>query len=286
MSQPIKYDVFTYQLSPIAKAQLGLFNPNLTPEQIMERKNTLFAEIFKGDISFYHRRFKLNYKVEFQDEEVILLRLANRKTVHIEKEFHRESFESEPSCLIAIWNNPDYQLIAIESDRTSFGTSFTVRNIVEKSFRRELEGLNLKVNIHPTYKESDFWDLINTYGGQIERLKFEFEYPNLPRVNKFLTDELKDASRTLNSGKTKLEFSAPDEQILDNVDESNEELSNLVKASAEGAGPTKLKFKGYKRWESTENKVRSVEFDELEVEANEETIRNYVEVLKDFLKHG
>jgi hypothetical protein len=280
-----KFDIFTFQMSSTPVTQLSLFNKPLTREELMEKKNVFFSEIFKSDMSFYHRRFKLSYQVVYSNEDFILLRLANKKVVHIEKQFHRESFESEPSCLIAIYNNPELQLIAVESDRTSFGKSFTVIRIIEKTFEKELQKFDLRIKINPKYEEKEFWDFLDSYEKQVEGLKFEFEYPNLPRVNQYLSDELKEASKSLNSEKTKIEFSAGGNQFLDNLVQSNQELSDLVKSSAEGAGPIKIKIKGYRHWESTEYKVKSFEFDELEVDAAADVVFDYVKAIKNILKN-
>lgn len=280
-----KFDIFTYQLSVVPFIQLGLFDEHLSKNDLMDRKNYFFDEIFNSQLNFYHRRNKLNYKIEFRSNEFILLRLANKRLVHIEREFHRESFESEPSCLVGIYNTPETQYLLVESDRVSFGASFTVVRIIEKAFEKELSKLNFRINIHPKYEEKEFWNLLNRYPYQVEGLRFEFEYPNLPRVNQYLSDELKQTSKTLNSSKTKVEFLAPDNSYLDNLVEENTELNSLVKTSAEGAGPVKIKVKGLRRWESTDNKVKSYEFDSLEIDAPKGLVADYVEGLKNLLNH-
>lgn len=280
-----KFDIYTYQFVTLPFKQLSLFEKNLTKEELFEKKNIFFREIFNSELSFFHRRYKLNFKLEYTSDDFILVRLANKKIVHIEKEFHRESFESEPSCLIAIHNSPKIQRIAVESDKTSFGSSFTVVRVIENAFERALHNFNLKLNVHPQYEEKEFWDLLEKYNMQIEGLKFEFEYPNLPRVNKYLSDELRNASKTLNSEKTKVEFIATGDKVLENLEPENEELSSLVKTSAEGAGPVKLKIKGLRRWESTDNKVKSFEFDELEIDAAQDRINEYISNLKDLLSN-
>lgn len=127
--------------------------------------------------------------------------------------------------------------------------------------------------------------LFKKYQGRIERLRFEFNKPNLARVNQSLSEELKEASKILNSDKTKLEFSAGEQQVLENLNENNRNLSNLVQASSEGAGPAKLKLKGIRSWESTENTVKSMEIESLEVEADPKTILKFVEKFKGRLKN-
>jgi hypothetical protein len=278
-----KFDIFTYQLSVLPVRQLSLFEKPMTKDELMEKKNIFFNEIFNSQLSFYHRRKKLNFQIIFQSSDFILLRLANKRVVHIEKEFHRESFESEPSCLVAIYNTPETQYLAIESDRTSFGNSFTVARIIEKAFEKQLIQMNFRIKVHPKYEEKEFWNLLNRYSLQIEALRFEFEYPNLPRVNKCLSDELKETSKILNSGNTKIEFHAAEDATLDNLTEENNELKGLVKTSSEGGGPIKIKIKGLKRWESTDNKVKSLEVDSLEIDAPLNEVEAYVNRLKNLL---
>lgn len=275
----IKYDIFTYQISPITNAQISLFGKSVSAEELTKNKNDYFASIFEN-LVFFSSRHKLNYKIEFKSKDFILLRLANKKTVKIEKNFQKEYFESEPSCLIGFYNNPKIQLIAIESDRTSFGNSFAVLKILEKAIDKELSEYYLRFYPQPKYEERVLWEMLRKYEGRVEKLQFEFSKPNLARVNESLSDELKEASKLFNSARTKVEFDAPKDQVLENLDESNEPLADLVKASSEGAGPAKLKLTGFRSWETTETSVKSFEFDSLEIESDSETISKFVKQLK------
>lgn len=276
----IKYDIFTYQISPITNAQISLFGKSVSAEELTKNKNEYFASIFEN-LVFFSSRHKLNYKIEFKSKDFILLRLANKKTVKIEKNFQKEYFESEPSCLIGFYNNPKIQLIAIESDRTSFGNSFAVLKILEKAIDKELSEYYLRFYPQPKYEERVLWEMLRKYEGRVEKLQFEFSKPNLARVNESLSDELKEASKLFNSARTKVEFDAPKDQVLENLDESNEPLADLVKASSEGAGPAKLKLTGFRSWETTETSVKSFEFDSLEIESDSETISKFVKQLKE-----
>jgi hypothetical protein len=254
----IKYDIFTYQISPITNAQFKLFGKNYSHTELVKNKNNFFANSFES-LSFYSSKHKLNYKVEYADNEFILIRLANKKTIKFEKAFHQEFHEIEPSCLVAFYNNPEIQVVAIESDKTSFGNSFAVLKIVENGINRAL---------------SDFH----------EKLQFEFSKPNLARVNEFLSNEIKEASKMFNSAKTKIEFDAPEKQVLENLNEDNKQLVDLVKTSSEGAGPAKIKLKNLRSWETTANSVKSIELDTLEIDADQDTIRNFVRELKEILR--
>lgn len=279
----IKYDIFTYQISPLSNSQFNLFGENYSYEELVKNKNKFFFNIFEK-LTFYNSKYKLNYKIEYSDDDFILIRLANKKTVKIEKDFHQEYFESEPSCLIAFYNNPEVQQIAIESDKTSFGNSFVVLKIIEKAIDKSLNEFNLRFYPHPKYEERILWEMLNKFEGRIEKLQFEFSKPNLARVNQNISEELKEASKMLNSSKTKIEFNAPDNQVLENLNQDNKQLVDLVKTSSEGAGPAKIKLKGLRSWETTANSVKSIELDSLEIEADENTIRTFALQLKEILK--
>lgn len=279
-----KYDIFTYQISPITNSQLKLFDKNYSYEELVAKKNELFANIF-NDLTFYSSRHKLNFKIEYFSAEFILIRLANKKTMKVEKDFHQEFMESEPSCLIGFFNDPLIQLIAIESDRTSFGNSFAVLKILDNAIDKSLSKFNLRFYPQPKYEERILWEMLQKYAGRIEKLQFEFSKPNLARVNDSLSDELKEAGKLFNSAKTKIEFNAPEEQVLEGLTDNNNQLVDLVKASSEGAGPAKLKLSGLRSWETTATSVKSVELDELEIDANEQTILKFINDFKEILRN-
>jgi hypothetical protein len=280
-----KFDVFTYQMSPVSVEQLDFFVSQPTAEERMKLKNNLLFDVVAEGLVIYHRKYKLNYRVEYMEPEFMVLRLANKKSVSIEKQFHRETFESEPSCLVAIYNDPEIQIIAIESDKTSFATSFTVAKLLQRSMERGLKNFGLKIAVKPKYEEKEFWDLVDRYAGEIEKLRFEFQYPNLGKVNRTLSDDLKEASRSMGSDTTRVEFNAAEDEVLKNIDPENQELSGLVRASAEGAGPAKIKMKGRRSWESTENKVKFTEYWEMEASGPPSAIKDYIEGFKDNLRN-
>jgi len=283
----IKFDLFTYQISPDTTDQTKLiFKTERTLEELIAEKNKLFYSVFLDKINFYNRGHKLNFKIEYIDPTFILIRLANKRSVKIEKQFQKEYYESEPSCLIAFHNDPKVQLIAIESDKSSFSSSFTVLKVIEKTIDRALNEYSLNFYPQPKYEPSVFWDIINKNEGRIERIKFEFTKPNLGRVNEAISEDLKAASKILNSASTKVEFEAPKNQTLENVNQENPVIKDFVKASSEGAGPAKVKLKGVRIWETTENAVKTFEFDDLEIEANDKIINSFVNALKSKMKGG
>lgn len=280
----VKFHIFTYQLSPKTNRQLELFGHQLSTQELISNKNKYFNDVIHDNLIFRSNKNLLNYKLEYFDNDFILLRLANKRTVSIERDFHREYFDSEPSSLVAIYNDPKIQILCIESDRTSFGSSFSVLKILEKEFDKKLARYHLNFDVQPKFEERLVWNLLKKYEGRVEKLQFQFSKPNLARVYESLSDELKEASKMMNSSTTKLEFNAPASEVLENLNENNENLAGLVHASSEGAGPTKLKLKNIRQWESTENSVKSFEIENLEIESDPDTVLKFVETVKEILK--
>lgn len=218
--------------------------------------------------------------IGFKDNDFILFKLANKKKVAIEHEFRREKFESEPSATVAIFNDPEKQYILIESDLASFGNSKVVRSILEKAFSEQLEIFNLNIKINPNYEVGEFWDLISKYNYQVDRLTFEFVYPNLPRISKTLPDELKEASKLLKSSNTNVTFAAEKGDVLDEINPDNEILNGMAEASAEGAGIIRVKGKGFRAWDKTGTRIKSFEFDEFDFTGSEEYLKLLIDEFK------
>lgn len=74
-----KFDVFSYQISPDTTIQTKLFESEVSIEDLIKNKNKYFNDIFEEELNFYSSRHKLNYKIEYIDNEFILIRLANKK---------------------------------------------------------------------------------------------------------------------------------------------------------------------------------------------------------------
>jgi len=276
----IKFDLYTYQFRPTSNIQLGLFDKELkSPEDIMKNKNKLFEEVFKDDLKLIYRKKDLSYRKEYFKDHLILLRIANKKRVAIEQSFHREVFESEPSCLVFINNNPDKQYIAIESDRESFGKSKTVMNLIANNIKDKLERLNLQFKFNVNYKEREFWNLVSEFEDEIEIVKFSLNYPNLPRSRSSVKKDLEELMKSTSSD-AKLELKAEKGDVLTNLREDNEQLNSLVKASANSGEPIKVKTKGDKKYKKTGKDIESLNFDDLDLNLNEEMKKLYIDDLK------
>jgi len=115
----------------------------------------------------------------------------------------------------------------------------------------------------------------------IKKLRFEFNYPNLPRVTKNLNSALKNASEIVNSTRSAIEFNAEEEKTLQNINANNKTINGLVKASAEGGTPIKMRVKGYKKYVETGNKAKTIEFDLDLSTKNIEEVKDILRELKE-----
>lgn len=264
-----KFDIYTFQFSPIIDdATLPFKDIEEERERIMNNKNQFFEKVLTSDFFIHHDK-TLPLIIEYSDKELKIIRIANRKYVTFEREFKKEYRENQPSCLVVIYNNANIQRIAIEQDIDAFTETNVVANIMTKAFNRELKKYDLKIRINKEYNEGEFWNLIQKYKSEVTRLKFEFNYPNLPRVNKYITEAIKNASQSVNSTKSIVEFNADKGETLKNITKNNDIINGLVKASAEGGTPIKFNIKGYKAQRKTGGTTKTIEFDEMSFEGKD-----------------
>jgi hypothetical protein len=223
-------------------------------------------EYFREDtMKFIYRNRKLKALVEARSKDLLILKLANIKKQSLELNFQRQSFENHPSCYIIINNDPRVQVIAIQYDKVAFGSTDTAIDILHKALDAYLINFNLGISIKPILDEKQVWRTLEKYKGRISKLHFEFGKPNLARINKTLSEELKTLSRNVNSATTVVEFNAPKDHVLENISKQNSDLDNLVKAITKGAGETRVKLKGVRTWESMKDKIKGVFIDEIDI---------------------
>lgn len=266
------FSIYTYQFSPVIDGDL--FSEVLFErKKIMSQKNTVFERIIK-ETKYVHRNKILSAQLIFIQGDIIAFRLANRKTVRLEKKFQEEVEINEPSSLVIIYNSSFEQRIAIEQNTNAFSETEVVAKILRNSFVKVLKRFNLSITIRKEYQKQEFWSFVQEHTENIEMLRFEFDYPNLPRVSKCIEDLIKDVSEETLSTKTRFELNSGENNNL-KITEDNNQITNLAKASSESGNPIIMKVKGYKSFFKTGKTTRTVELDEVEVEAkNIEDIKN------------
>lgn len=274
-----KFDVYTFQFTPIIQDwTLPFEDIKNRQRQIMENKNQFLEEVLTSDL-FIHRSKSLPLNLKFTDDELKVFQIANRKAISIEHRFKKEWQENQPSCWVLIYNNAEVQRIAIEQKTEAFSDTKVVASIMAKAFNSKLKMYNLSIRISKEYFVQEFWRLANEHVEEISKLRFEFCYPNLPRVTRNLDSALENISRLVDSNHSAIEFNAGDEGPLRNITEKNTTIKKLATAAAQGGTPIKLRIKGFRKYFETGNNAKTVEFKEAELVS--ENMNDIKEILKE-----
>ena len=260
-----RYIVYTYQFSPIVTKQRNLFENNpQSLADIMSHKQEIFGSLFNDELRFVGNSTEHSHRILYNQDNIIVFKLANRKYQNLEEDFNIRRHEYSPSCLVIIDNRRNIQHIAIEEDVVAFQDTQTVANILTQTFSNYLRRHRLRIEIQREFQDSEFWNLIRQYPNGISMVRFTFSYPNLPRVSSSIDNMISEASRVTNSQQTIFEFNAaPNNQLT--LEKRNRKLSGLAKASADSGNVITLKAKGYRRYIQTGHTSKSLEIDNLEV---------------------
>lgn len=261
------FSIYTYQFSPLP-IQGELFDKSYIQKQkaVMESKNEVFKHLIQNTDFVYRNKKHSTYCFPPKNGKLIVFRISNQKIMLLEKDFKRNLTTDEPSSLVIIYNSPLVQRIAIQQNIRAFSDTEVIVRIVQSSLKHGLAQHGLRMTIRKEYENQEFWEIVNNNANQISMIRFEFDYPNLSRVAEKVDSLLQNLSREIYSGKTRLEFNAPDNEAL-NLDEKVETLNALSKAASSSGNPITLRIKGYRKYVKTGNSTKTVEIDEAEIES-------------------
>lgn len=95
-------------------------------------------------------------------------------------------------------------------------------------------------------------------------VRFLFSYPNLPRVNKTINDIINGQSKKMHSKKTSIQMQSDKQEVL-NIDENDNELKDMVNASADSGNIIKIKARRRKSYISTgtDKKIEEIDLETL-----------------------
>ena len=119
------FELFRYQLLPIDRFLQGnLLTGVSSIDELISRKNEFFSEAIHGTKNFSDKRHETITKKLYEKDDFFLLRIAHNKSIHREtKDFRDEVIDNWPSILVAIWNDPEKQFIAVQRRHTAFSSS-------------------------------------------------------------------------------------------------------------------------------------------------------------------
>lgn len=256
--------VYSYQFSPLFEESPGLFPEyNLDREQIWEQKQEYFKRVFSDQLIFRYRGAIFNHEMLYNENNLIVFRIANNKQIVQESAFVTKKLKHNPSCRVLVDNRKDVQNIYIEKNEYSFSDTGVVRKILEKTFNSMLKNVGLHITIQKRYKASEFWSIVESAENGIEMVRFSILYPNLPSVRARINEMLSETSRELQSKETRIEFNAGTGESL-NLSRDNEKVNDLVQASADTGNNIYLKMNGFRKFKKVGETSETVEIDNLE----------------------
>ena len=280
--KPTTFQLFRYQLLPIDRfLQSDLFTGVSSIEELIERKNEFFSEAIQVTNSFSDNKHETITKKLIDIDDFFLFRIANNRSIHREtKEFKDELIDNWPSILVAIWNKPDKQFIAVQKRTTAFSSCEVVTKMILGKLSIHIAPHHLRAIHEPLFEKKHFWSILNQHRGKVKSVEFEIVTPNMANISGTLPDELKEFAKLTNSTRNKLKIESDPEAPLHLV-ESNKVLQGLVDYSSEGGGNISLKIEGLKKIYHTSKTVKEVTLGELEMQGGAEQI---AKALKELLR--
>lgn len=270
------FELFTYQFEPIGsfirEGDLFAGDVLFSIEEKMKLKNKLLEEFFRGGV------IKSKDKVYTSQieviEDVIQLRIANIKHVKVERDFTKHEIDSYPSIFVFIDNNPLMQRMGIQVDKRAFNKTSAVQHILSNAINEFLEPYGIKFVLKREIISTEFWGIIDQYRNSITKVIFNISFPNLPRIQSKMTDNLKELSKLVNS--TKNTISLGNENGI-SISEDNEEIKSLNNACSDAGNPVQIQVKGQgiKRTGNTA-KITEVDPESLPEEHNPGSIITFI----------
>lgn len=277
-----QFQLYRYQILPVDRYLQGdLLTGITTIEQLLERKNEFVSSALKYTNKLSDSRHETVTKKLFESDDFFLFRVATNRSLHREtKEFKEEYLDNWPSVLVAIWNHPDVQLIAIQKRTTAFQYTETVVRLIIESITPMLSNQQLRVLYEPLFEKKVFWDIVDKHKGKIQKLEFEFLTPNMANISTELPANLKEFAKATNSVKNKIDIESDAQSSL-HVEQSNPTIQGLVNYSSDGGGNIVVKILGAKKKIHTSKTIKEIEIGEMQLQGSADEI---AALLKDLMK--
>lgn len=275
-----RFHIYRYQLLPVDRFfQPDLYGPK-SVEELISKKNDLFNDAINSDMAFQTSKTITSVQKLFERDNFMLFRIAvSRSLNHETKDFKTEIIDNWPKILVAIWNSPDKQLIAIQHRSTAFKDTDAAIKLIFSSIQEILSKYQLVAMPEPTFEKHIFWDLIKNNLGKVQEVEFEIITPNMANISGTLPEDLKLFAKETNSVKNKLSISSNPDSAL-KIDEENPVINGLVAYSSEGGGDISIKISGFKKKIHTSKTVKEFTLNEAELIGEPEVVSK---ILKDLL---
>lgn len=268
----IRFRLYRYQLLPVDRYFQGdLYGAN-SVEQLVARKNEILAEALAAPGSFASGRTETAAQLLVHDDDFLLYRLAaNRSLQHETKDFKTELIDNWPKILVAIWNSPDKQLVAVQHRVNAFQETDAVLKLIFGSIEHILSKYQLTAIWEPLFEKKVFWDLVHKHRGKIQEIDFELVTPNMANISRVLPENLREFAKRTNAVRSRVAIASDASSAL-KVDPKDEVLASLVTYSSEGGGDIAIRLTGVKKKLHTSRTVREVSVDEVHLQGQPEQV--------------
>ena len=276
----IRFRLYRYQLLPVDRFFQGDLYGAQSVEDLISRKNWIFAEALAAPGSFASGRTETAAQLLFEENDFLLYRIAaNRSLQHETKDFKTELIDNWPKIVVAIWNASDRQLIAVQHRANAFQETDAVLKLIFGSIEPVLSRYQLTALWEPLFEKKVFWDLVEKHKGKIQEIDFELVTPNMANISRVLPENLRDFAQRTNAVRSRVAVASDASSAL-KVDPKDEVLNSLVSYSSEGGGDITIRLAGVKKKLHTTRTVREVSIDEVQLQGRPE---NVASVLKELL---
>lgn len=179
--------------------------------------------------------------------DVTVMRIANVKEMLIEKDFHPQTVEHNPSCFVIFDNRRGCRRVLIQKLATSFSSTDQVMKILQRGLEKGLAADNIGIAMAAQRYPMDFYRLWRAQEHHTARIRFGIGSREHVPLDEAAADgslvrhilEIELAS--YRSGyKSALELEAKEKGGVLYVDETSEYIRSLVEYSARTATPIEL----------------------------------------------
>lgn len=267
-----KFELYRYQILPqITNFQYDMTGEIKNEHELIQNKNRIFADVVQGTKTYKNGGALLVHKLEYKSGDLYVIHFGQpRKRKVTTHEFKKAYVDDYPDAVIVINNDPDVQMIAVQSNSEAFNKTSTLTNIFRNTVNKILIPRNLGIMIEPIFDPKDFWELIKKYDKKITQVKFNVIRPNMPGISKALTIDLKGFSKDTGAIRTSLEIDSGNDSYL-NLTDSNETINGLVSYASKGGGNITMRVKGLHRHIKTNDKISETTIDEIDLTGPAET---------------
>lgn len=173
---------------------------------------------------------------------IIIMRIANDKVKTVEQDFKNVDVRHEPSCYVIIDNRENCRRIAIQKNKSAFGSTKHVGDIITQcANHRMIQEYNIGIELHPQFYPKDFYKAWRLHQYHTAKLRFSISANNVPDdFDKGVLDDdsimgfaiMANEEAFLKKYRAIVELAPPDNIEFLPVDEDSTYIRNLVNFSA------------------------------------------------------